>query len=1031
MSEQERQPERSSRFGLLEAFVLFIIFLFLADTAVQYAIYTSLASKASKEVLRRSAAVIEHETASIRKSTEFLLLQAKNSAAREAVDFFEYRSANAFFMDHMEAHPHITSVNYGDSAGNGYLILFESGVWRNRIKKSGNEGIVTWVFIDNNGKVLSQENRKDDYDPRVRPWYADAAGSQGIHWSRPYIFRTTHDVGITASLAIGSGKYGSPGVIGADVMLKHLSRFLSGLKSGNADLSINMVSQRGEILASSEVDNFLRILGKGSSEIPRISDDGFQDLSAAFRVFERGGDDFLSYASSGKSFYALRRPFSFTRDQQFFLVLTVPQQSLLSFFGSANKIRALLFLAMIAASGLFFAIRYLSPLRKLTRAMRTFGTDGYKPPSPGNRKDEVGLLVSEFCGMADKLSAKQRDLTSLINNVPGIIYRGNRDGSISFIGSEIEPVTGYPPDAFTSGALGWKEIVHPDDLEQVKESFRKAEMEKSETLRVEYRIRNKDGGNRWIADRRQHFYDAEGKLSFVDGLLIDITDQKRSEEARTRLGMAVDQAAEAIIIMDTEGRIEYVNPSFERITGYPKKETVGQNMRILKSGKQDEIFYRNMWETILRGEVWSGRLINRKKDGTLYEAESIISPVRNDSGKIINFVAGIRDITRDILLQEQFQTAQRMESVGTLAGGIAHDFNNTLTGIVGFGELLRVKMSGDEQALHDLDEILHCAERAATLTRQLLTFARRQVIEPVNLNVNSLIADLMKFIGKVVGEHIELKTSLGKDVPTIFADGGQIEQVVMNLCLNARDAMPEGGRLVVETGDVYLKEEDVLQHPYMRTGRYALLTVSDTGIGMDEKTSQRAFEPFFTTKGPDKGTGLGLAMVYGIVKQHDGFIHLYSEPRKGSAFKVYFPAIEAQPDAVPEKRREEIVRGGTETILLAEDEEAIRTLAERILTGYGYTVLVARNGEEAIEKFRQNKEIDLAVLDVVMPRKGGKEAFDEMHHQNPLLKVIFMSGYSADAIHDSFVLTAGMPFLQKPFGPTILARKVREILDTR
>ncbi|HYN74461.1 MAG TPA: response regulator, partial [Candidatus Methanoperedens sp.] len=209
------------------------------------------------------------------------------------------------------------------------------------------------------------------------------------------------------------------------------------------------------------------------------------------------------------------------------------------------------------------------------------------------------------------------------------------------------------------------------------------------------------------------------------------------------------------------------------------------------------------------------------------------------------------------------------------------------------------------------------------------------------------------------------------------------------------------------------------------------LTVSDTGVGMDEKTSERVFEPFFTTKGPDKGTGLGLAMVYGIVKQHGGFIHLYSEPGKGTAFKVYFPAIEAQPDAVPAMRREEIVRGGTETILLAEDEEAIRVLAERILTGFGYTVLVARNGEEAIEIFRRNKGIVLAVLDVVMPRKGGKEAFEEMHRQNPRLKVIFMSGYSADAIHDSFVLIPGVPFLQKPFGPTILARKVREVLDSQ
>jgi len=282
-----------------------------------------------------------------------------------------------------------------------------------------------------------------------------------------------------------------------------------------------------------------------------------------------------------------------------------------------------------------------------------------------------------------------------------------------------------------------------------------------------------------------------------------------------------------------------------------------------------------------------------------------------------------------------------------------------------------------------------------------------------------------------VGEHIEVKTYLGKDVPTIHADRGQIEQVVMNLCLNARDAMPEGGRLVVETGDVYLKEEDVRRNPYMKTGRYALLTVSDTGIGMDEKTCERVFEPFFTTKGPDKGTGLGLAMVYGIVEQHGGFILVDSEPGKGTAFKVYFPAVEARPDALPANRRKESLRGGTETILLAEDEEAIRSFTEQALKEFGYNVLVARNGEEAIEIFLRNKEIDLAVLDVVMPRKGGKEAFEEMHTRNPRLKVIFMSGYSADAIHDSFVLNAGTPFIQKPFGPTILARKVREVLDSQ
>jgi PAS domain S-box-containing protein len=503
-----------------------------------------------------------------------------------------------------------------------------------------------------------------------------------------------------------------------------------------------------------------------------------------------------------------------------------------------------------------------------------------------------------------------------------------------------------------------------------------------------------------------------------------------AKESEEKFRLIFENANDGILLADMENmKFHMGNRKICEMLGYSEEEILRLRVLDIHPGK-DLPYVLAEFQKGATGRInMATDIPMKRKDGSVFISDVAMSSV-TFHGK--QFQMGIfRDLTRERILQKQLQTAQRMEAVGTLAGGVAHDFNNALTGIVGFGELLRMKMAGDEQALHDVDEILRCAERAATLTRQLLTFARRQVMEPVNLNLSALVADLMNLIGKVVGEQIEVNTSLEKNVPSIHADRGQIEQVVMNLCLNARDAMPEGGRLVVETGDVYLEEEYVRQNPYMRTGRYVLLTVSDTGIGMDEKTRERVFEPFFTTKGPDKGTGLGLAMVYGIVKQHGGFIHLYSEPGRGTAFKVYFPAIEAQPDAVPEKRREEIVRGGTETILLAEDEEAIRILAERILTGYGYTVLVARNGEEAIEMFRRNKEIVLAVLDAVMPRKGGKEAFEEMHNQNPLLKVIFMSGYSANAIHDSFVLTAGMPFLQKPFGPTILARKVREILDTR
>lgn len=509
----------------------------------------------------------------------------------------------------------------------------------------------------------------------------------------------------------------------------------------------------------------------------------------------------------------------------------------------------------------------------------------------------------------------------------------------------------------------------------------------------------------------------------------DITARRRGEEDRAVLAMAVDQSAEAVVITDTQGTILYVNPAFERITGYSREETVGKNPRILRSGKQDESFYREMWGTLLRGEVWEGHFVNRKKDGSLYEEDATISPVRDPAGGIVSFVGVKRDVTRLLSLEKQVRMAQKMEAVGTLAGGIAHDFNNALTVIIGFGEMLKSRIAKDPKAASDLDEILHGAERASVLTRQLLTFARRQLIELVNLDLNQVVTDLEKLLRKVTREDIVVKTFPAAMPVTIRADRGQIEQVLMNLCLNARDAMPAGGQLIIETGVTSLEEEYLKQYPYMKAGRYVVLSVSDTGIGMDEKIRERVFEPFFTTKGPDKGTGLGLAVVYGIVKQHNGFIHLYSEPGKGSTFRVYFPAVDALPD--PKMAAfHAVTLGGNETILLTEDEEPVRNMMEQTLKSYGYRVLVARDGEEAVDIFRlHEKEIAIAVLDVVMPKKGGKQAYDEMIATNPGLKVLFLSGYSANAIHESFVLLPGLPFLQKPFVPDVLARKVREVLD--
>ena len=754
-------------------------------------------------------------------------------------------------------------------------------------------------------------------------------------------------------------------------------------------------------------------------------------------------------------------------------------------------------------------------------------------------------------------SAEQR--VSLINNLPGVVYRGHRDWSVSFIGAQVEQVTGYAAEEFLYGVVRWKDLIHPSDLDSLKRTFRETAEAKRTALRVEYRALHKDGSYRWLADRRQFIYDAQGKFRHVDGILLDITDRKRAEdmlettrrkteeekakteaiiaaigdgisiqdrqfrvlyqnevhkgmigdqlgkfcyeayekkdrvcegcpvaisyrdggvhtvekrvenekgvmyveitasslkdasgnivagiemvrditarrrmeEDRSRLAMAVEQSAEAIVVTDLEGTILYVNPAFERITGYSREEAVGKNPRFLHSGKHDESFYKKMWDTLARGEVWTGHFVNRKKDGSLYEEDAMISPVRDSSGDVVSYVAVKRDVTRLVSLEKQVRTAQKMESVGNLAGGIAHDFNNALTGIVGFGEMVKLRIANDPKALSDLDEVFRCAERASVLTRQLLTFARRQVIDPVNLDLNEVMTGLVKLLRKVTREDVEIKPFPAEHPVMIRADRGQVEQVLMNLCLNARDAMPEGGRLVIETGTTSLDEGYLKRYPYMKAGRYAVLSVSDTGTGMDEETRERVFEPFFTTKGPDKGTGLGLAMVYGIVKQHDGFIHVYSEPGKGTTFRVYFPEVDATADAKVIVSQG-VASGGSETILLAEDDGSVRNLMEQTLVSYGYKVLIACDGEEALGIFRrEGKEIAMAVLDVVMPKKGGKQAYDEMTKTFPGMKVLFLSGYSANAIHDDFVLHPGIPFLQKPFDLPSLARKVREVLDVK
>jgi PAS domain S-box-containing protein len=513
--------------------------------------------------------------------------------------------------------------------------------------------------------------------------------------------------------------------------------------------------------------------------------------------------------------------------------------------------------------------------------------------------------------------------------------------------------------------------------------------------------------------------------------LRDITARKRQEEERFLLATAIEQAAESIVITDAAGHIQYVNPAFEQITGYNREEVMGQNLNILKSNHHDEAFFRQLWDTLRRGEVWSGHFVNKRKNGTLYHQESVISPVRDASGRIVNYVAVNRDVTRERMLEAQLLQAQKMEAVGRLAGGVAHDFNNLLTAIIGYAELLMLHLTPDNPLRANVEDILKAGEDAAALTHQLLAFSRKQILQTKILNLNDIVANIGKMLRRLIGEDVELVIALDPQLGLVKADPAQIDQVIMNLVVNARDAMPEGGTLTIETKNVHLDEEYARLHMEAQPGPYVMLAVSDSGAGMDEETLSHLFEPFFTTKETGKGTGLGLATVYGIVKQSGGHIGVYSEVGRGTTFKVYLPLSEEAVEtgstfqATPELLR------GRETILIVEDADVVRNLAREVLSQSGYTVLEARDGKEALRVCQQHEgPIHLLLTDVVMPGMSGCEVAEQLASLRPEMKVLYMSGYTDNAIVRHGVLESGIAYLQKPFSPAALTQKVREALDT-
>ena len=523
--------------------------------------------------------------------------------------------------------------------------------------------------------------------------------------------------------------------------------------------------------------------------------------------------------------------------------------------------------------------------------------------------------------------------------------------------------------------------------------------------------------------------DATGQIVGASAIARDITLRKRAEEQSQLQSAALEAAANAILITKNDGTVIWANPAFTTLTGYSREEVVGKNPRLLKSGQQPDSYYAEMWKTVSSGQVWQGEMVNRRKDGTDYTEEMTITPMSANEGTNKYFIAIKQDVTERKTLQKQLQQAQKMEAIGRLAGGVAHDFNNMLGVISGYSELLKLRDDLDEKSLHYSEEIHVASKRAAALTQQLLAFSRKQIIQPRVVELNEVVSHLANMLRRLIGDDIELSLKFSCSESRVKVDPGQIEQVIMNLAVNSRDAMPEGGKLTIESSVCNLDDSYALHHKPVVPGRYVLLSISDTGFGMDQDTMSRLFEPFFTTKDLGRGTGLGLSIVYGIVKQSEGYIWVYSEPAVGTTFKIYLPLRSTAAAHLVAQPPIESTRG-SETVLLVEDDANLRSLIAEMLKGLGYNIVPCESGAAALDLVgKQNVPVHALITDIMMPGMDGRELADRLITRLPQLKVLYISGYTHDSSVQARTLNEGEAFLQKPFSLSDLTRTLRDVID--
>ncbi len=635
-----------------------------------------------------------------------------------------------------------------------------------------------------------------------------------------------------------------------------------------------------------------------------------------------------------------------------------------------------------------------------------------------------------------RLQESERRLRALLDNVKLIAVGLDREGRIAYANPYLLELTGYAADEVLG--ISWFERFLPSETRaQVADLFRDGLRTATLPAQHENAILTRAGEQRLVAWNNTMLFGETGDLAGTMSIGEDVTERRRAEEQLRKLSRAVEQSPVSVVVTDRDGVIEYVNACFTNVSGYAKEEVLGGNPRLLKSGLQSGGFYQDLWRTISSGQEWSGELQNRRKDGALYWTRAVIAPVTDDAGTITHYISLGQDVTElrrqeEALRQSQAQLiqAQKSEAVGRLAGGIAHDFNNLMGVILGYGDILLRQLPASEPGRAKVEQIVQAADRAAGLTRQLLAYSRRQVLQSVVVDLNALVARQSAMLEPLIGEDVELSVSTAPDLGSVLADPSQLEQVVMNLAVNARDAMPEGGRLTITTANLDLGPDDPRRPEDSPPGPYVRLTITDTGAGLSEDARAHLFEPFFTTKEPGKGTGLGLSSVYGIVTQSGGHVRMDNAPGGGTRAEVLLPRITPP----PVERRADTgrvgapIRGAGRRVLLVEDNEPLRSLTREVLEGAGFRVVEASTAEEAARLAAADSGIDLLLTDVVLPRRSGPDLAVELKARNPALAVLFTSGHAPEAITARGAWRVGDALLPKPVSPDELLAKVAEVL---